>query len=127
MPERRNVLLVDDDRNIAKAVGIRLRAAGYDVHSTYAGPEGVAAATASRPDAIILDVRMPGMSGLDVLEVLQSRPETCNIPVVMLSASLLDEDQAIGRGAEYFLQKPFDPQKLCRAIERVLTQPRADA
>lgn len=123
MPERKHVLLVDDDRNIAQAVAIRLKAAGFDVQSTFAGPDGVAAAATSRPDAIVLDVRMPGMTGLDVLQVLQSSPDTCDIPVVMLSASRVDESRALASGARYFLQKPYEPHVLCSALARVLVPP----
>lgn len=119
MPDARRVLLVDDDRRILQAVGIRLRAVGYEALMATDGPTGIEAAAVHQPDAIVLDVRMPRMTGLEVLAELRKSDATRDIPVVMLSASLVDQNEAIARGARYFLQKPYDAKMLVTALDEV--------
>lgn len=78
-------------------------------------------ARAERPDAILLDVRMEPMDGLEALERLQDDETTRPIPVVMLSASLQDKDEALDRGARYFLNKPYRGATLVSTLGAVLT------
>ncbi|TWT40465.1 Response regulator ArlR [Phycisphaerae bacterium RAS1] len=122
MPEKKRILLVDDDRDIARGVAIRLRAEGFDVTVTYDGEEGLSAALEAAPDAIVLDMRMPVVDGLTVLRKLREHPETIDIPVVVLSASVVEKGrvEALNLGARYFLEKPFDAPRLIDAIRAVL-------
>ena len=120
MKNRGKILIVDDDRDISFGTGVRLRASGYETVTAGDGEAGVAAAERERPDAILLDVRMPKMDGLEALARLKGMPDTKDIPVVMLSASLRDQQAALDTGAKYFLPKPFRGDELLVALEAAL-------
>jgi CheY-like chemotaxis protein len=114
------VLVVDDDHDIVSGVGIRLRAAGYKTLAAYDGQQGVAAAIRYAPDVILLDVRMPTMDGLAALGKLKETPSTRDIPVVMLSASLMDQQKALDAGALFFIQKPYSPENLLAVLDTAI-------
>lgn len=116
------VLLIDDDRDIVRGLELRLKAKGFFVHVAYGGKDGLALAIEHRPDAIVLDIRMPDVTGLEVLEQLKSDARVSEIPVIMCSASLFDERATLDRGAHIFVQKPFDGAKLIKALQAVLDQ-----
>lgn len=122
MPEKPRMLVIDDDRKIAQAVAVRLRAAGFDVQFASDGEEGLAAVIEQLPDAIVLDIRMPKLDGLGVLAKLREQERTRRIPAVVLSASAVDESKALDAGAFCFLPKPYDPQALLAAIDMALKQ-----
>ena len=128
MPDKRRVLLVDDDREIVRGVGIRLRAAGYEILTAFDGQAGLLAAKENLPDAIVLDVRMPVMDGLTMLRRLRDYKETEAIPVVILSASVVDQGKAraLEQGARYFLEKPYDPKSLIEAVEAAIAEAAAE-
>lgn len=113
----RRVLIIDDNREIVRATSLRLSAAGYGTLVAYDGDRGLESATENRPDAIILDVRMPVKNGLKVLAELKRREDTRNIPVVMLSASVVDQQAALEAGARFFLRKPHDGRQLIEALQ----------
>ncbi len=115
------VLLVDDDPTLVRALQIRLSAAGYDVVMANNGQAGLEAAMAQRPDAIVLDVRMPVLDGLETLDELKRDTSTQDIPVVMLSASIVDQQRALDKGARFFLHKPYDARTIISAIENSLS------
>jgi DNA-binding response OmpR family regulator len=115
-------LLVDDDHDIVFGTSLRLRSAGFDVLVAHDGDAGLAVARDGRPDAIVLDVRMPARSGLDVLRELKGAADTRNTPVVMLSASLVDEQAALDGGARFFLRKPFESATLVRAVQTMFDE-----
>ena len=123
MPEQLTVLVVDDDCEIVTAATLRLRAAGYRTQTAYDGESGVALAAGCHPDAILLDVRMPRKDGLTALKELKRRDDTKNIPVVMLSASIVDQQAALDAGARFFLKKPYGGDTLLQAISSALEQP----
>lgn len=122
MPERPRLLVIDDDRQIAEAVAVRLRAASYDVQCAHDGQTGVAAAMQRIPSAIVLDIRMPKLDGFAVLSKLREQEHTREVPVVVLSASAVDERKALDAGAFCFLPKPYDPQLLLASISSALHQ-----
>jgi CheY-like chemotaxis protein len=122
---RRKVLVVDDDREIVLGTTMRLEFAGYDSVTAFDGREGITVALAQRPDATVLDVRMPEMDGLAMIREMKGRPETCNIPVVMLSASLRDKRRALEAGARFFLTKPCRSTDLLEAITAAIQEPTA--
>lgn len=128
MTGRRRVLLVDDDRDIARGLGIRFRAAGYDITVAHDGQTGLEEAMKHPPDAIVLDMRMPVLDGLGVLGKLHASAETASIPVVMLSASVLEKgkSQALDLGARYFLEKPYEAPQLIEAVEAALSARHGD-
>ena len=116
------VLLVDDDRQIALAASIRLRAAGYLVEQAHDGQAGLERIGERRPDLVILDIRMPKLTGLEVLTRLRADPTTRELPVIMLSANAAEQAQArcIDLGARFFIQKPYSGQMLLKAVEAAL-------
>ena len=120
MPNPHCVLLVDDNQELVRAATLRLRAAGYETIPAYDGEQGIASAVRHHPDAILLDVRMPVKDGLTTLAELQACDETRAIPIVMLSASIVDEQAALQNGARYFLKKPYESQHLLRALATVM-------
>ena len=124
MPEPANVLLVDDDSSITRLLAARLHADGYETRIATDGRTGIRIASDTHPDAILLDYRMDGMDGLQVLDALSAQPDTRDIPVVMLSANInsMQRDRALELGASYILQKPYDPKTV---LETVATAIRA--
>lgn len=130
MTGRHRILLVDDDREIVRGLGIRLTAAGYEVATAHDGKSGLEAAIALRPDAMLLDIRMPVMDGLAVLSALAARPETRDIPVIVLSANVAEtaKCRSLDLGARHFVQKPYVGRTVIDALRAVLDgEPRAPA
>jgi CheY-like chemotaxis protein len=115
-----SVLLIDDDRDIVHATSLRLRALGFRTDMAHDGREGLQKARTLLPQAILLDVRMPDIDGLQILDQLQDDPKTRDIPIVMLSASLVDCQAALDSGASYFISKPYAWSQLLAALETVL-------
>jgi CheY-like chemotaxis protein len=122
MPDTRQILLVDDDHTIVGALNLRLEALGYDLITASNGKQGLESAIENQPDLIVTDIRMPEMDGLTMLTMLRQREETQEIPVIVVSASLVDRKHALTLGARYFLQKPYDSQLLKTAINSILAE-----
>jgi type IV pilus assembly protein PilB len=120
--QRPLVLVVDDAKEILQLVGLALED-DYDVHTAEDGLEGLNEVDRLRPDLIVLDVMMPRMSGYEVCHALNERPETQDIPVLMLSArgEKAHVKKGFYAGADDYLPKPFDPEELllrCKALLR---------
>ena len=116
------ILLIDDDREIVFGTSLRLRAAGYHTLAAHDGDEGCKAAARHHPDAIILDVRMPRLDGLAALVWLRNRADTREIPIVMVSASLVDQQAALDSGARFFLSKPYQAKTLLVALSEAMNE-----
>ena len=117
------VLVVEDDPDIRQLVELRLRGLGHRVVSAASGAEALTViAERGAPEVVVLDVAMPGMTGLDVLRTLRTQPEHAHLPAIFLSARVRPEDIAAGEelGAIY-LTKPFVVSALAGAIEKALT------
>jgi len=114
----KRVLVADDDPDILKIVAANLRAEGFEVEAVTNGWQAQAAALRSTPDLVVLDVMMPGRSGLEVMAALRSRAETRDIPVVLLTARTSDADVWEGwkAGAAYYLTKPFETDQLLHFV-----------
>jgi CheY-like chemotaxis protein len=120
------ILVIDDEPDIRKIARLSLsRVGGMEVVEASSGPDGVRLAEAERPDAILLDVMMPGMDGPATLAMLKAGEATSRIPVVFLTAkattSELDRLKALGAVA--VLTKPFDPMSLPKELKAALGQP----
>jgi DNA-binding response OmpR family regulator len=120
------ILVVDDDTELVEAIGRRLTQQKFDVLIAKNGAQGRALAKRRHPDLILLDVRLPDMSGLDLCQELTDAPATCGIPVILISGS--DQADVIRRsraaGSEYFVRKPYDPKALLALIRHALTASR---
>jgi signal transduction histidine kinase/CheY-like chemotaxis protein len=111
------VLVVDDDQGTRELIARGLAKEGFAVLTAASGEEGLRLAREKRPDAISLDVLMPGMDGWTALGLLKSEPRTASIPVVMVSM-LGDRDIGIALGAAEYLQKPVDRERLVATLRR---------
>ena len=114
------ILVVDDDRAVRDAVRRALTLGGYDVHMADGGTEGLAQVAGAAPDAVVLDVMMPDMSGLDVCRELRSRGN--RIPILMLTArdAVSDRIDGLDAGADDYLVKPFDTGELKARLRALL-------
>jgi two-component system, NtrC family, nitrogen regulation response regulator NtrX len=124
MPKPR-ILVIDDDAGVRESLRMTLEYDGYDVGGAATGQEGLALVEREAPDLVLLDVKMPGMDGLDVLTRLHSMHET--LPVVMISAHGTPSSavEAIRKGALDFLEKPFESTDRLRVtIQNALEQAR---
>jgi two-component system phosphate regulon response regulator PhoB len=116
------ILVVDDEPDITALVAYHLAKAGYRVSTAARGPDALKAAAEERPDVVILDLMLPGMSGYDVLAELRARPETRDIGVILLTARKQEADRIKGLtlGADDYLTKPFSPAELTLRVGAVL-------
>jgi CheY-like chemotaxis protein len=118
------VLIVDDDPVILELVAINFELEGHEVSTAANGPDAMEQARTWAPDAIVLDVMMPGLSGFEVCHQLRDDPSTTNIPVVLLSARALgrDVEEGLAAGAAAYVTKPFDPLELVEQIEHLVRE-----
>jgi CheY-like chemotaxis protein len=120
---QKRVLVVDDEESIRLVVQSCLEdMAGWEVLAAPSGAIGLEIALAEQPDAIVLDVMMPGMDGLSFLSRQQIDPQIRNIPTILLTAKvdLLKPDRYLAYGAVGAIAKPFDPLQLILQIEEFL-------
>jgi DNA-binding response OmpR family regulator len=129
MDRKKRILIVDDERDIIKALTVRLQSKGYGVFGALGGAQGISMAYKEIPDLIILDIRMPDVDGFSVVETLKQSDRTSRIPIIFLTGSPeRDADErAMGLGAQFYIKKPYDPEELIdavrRALERVSSNP----
>jgi CheY-like chemotaxis protein len=117
MPHR--VLIIDDEEDIRQVAALSLETvAGWDVLMATSGANGIVRAEEEKPDAILLDVMMPGMDGPTTFQQLQKNPATAAIPVVLLTAKVqaADKKRFSDLGVAGVLFKPFDPLTLAQQI-----------
>jgi CheY-like chemotaxis protein len=120
---KRRILIIDDEEDIRQVAALSLEmVAGWDVTMANSGANGIQTAAKEKPDAILLDVMMPGMDGPTTFLELQKSPETAGIPVLLLTAKVQGADQRrfAGLGVAAILFKPFDPLTLADQISQVL-------
>jgi DNA-binding response OmpR family regulator len=118
------ILVVDDDRRVLELLEIAFTNQGFRVLQAADGDEAVRVATQEKPDLVVLDVRLPRRSGLDVCEMLRRDHPEGAIPIVIVSAAVETETrlQAFSRGADDFLAKPFSPKELVARVRRLLAR-----
>jgi CheY-like chemotaxis protein len=118
----RKVLVVDDEPDILLATRLLLQSAGYSVVEAKTGEEALTLMKEVEPDAVFLDLRMPGMDGWDVLEELGARGYLERVPVIVLSAHGSPDrvERSVELGARAYVRKPFRKDDLTRALDAVL-------
>jgi len=125
VPMRGTVLIIDDEARARKAISEAVRSAGFGVVEAASGEEGMAKMRKSRPDAIILDVIMPGQDGWSVLREIKSDKALRDIPVI-LATVVADREMGLAFGAADHLIKPIDPQQLIATLNAVAGAGRHD-
>lgn len=122
------ILVVDDNPDILTTSRMILEANGYVVDIASDGHVALEHLKTSAPDVILLDIMMPGISGLEVLRQLKSTPATAGIPVVLVTAMADSKDVFLGYQYEtdYYVTKPYSAKQLLFAIRLVLGQPTSD-
>ncbi len=116
------VLVVDDEKNIRRTLRMVLEGDGHHVAEAASGEEGLRAVAGGDVDLVILDIRLPKMSGLDVLEQMRARPESRSLPVIMVSghASVAEAVQAVQSGAIDFFEKPLERERILISVRNAL-------
>ena len=119
MQPKQNVLVVDDDPRILRLVRVNLERAGFTVTSASSGPAALEQLVAEPPDAVVLDITMPGMDGFMVTQRVR---ETSNVPIIMLTAMGEQSQKVHGLeiGADDYMTKPFDPDELVARVKALL-------
>ncbi len=127
MAGKRRILIVDDEAHIVELLAMNLKQHGFETCSASSGLEVMERAVADQPDLILLDLMLPGISGLEACRLLKTDLRTAAVPVIMLTAKSEETDKVIGLGigADDYVTKPFGLRELIARIEVALrrTQP----
>ncbi|MBI2221906.1 MAG: response regulator transcription factor [Acidobacteria bacterium] len=124
-----HILIAEDDRDIADLIDHSLRKAGHETEIVGSGSEALARARAARPDALVLDVMLPGLDGMQVCRALRAEPDTAATPIIMVTARGEEADRVGGLelGADDYLTKPFSPRELVARVAALLRRSRPPA
>ncbi|MGH8958987.1 MAG: response regulator [Acidimicrobiia bacterium] len=119
MPEKPSILVVDDEPGIVRALGINLKALGYQIEAAANGEEALRKAADHRPDAVILDLGLPGIDGVDVIRGLRG---WSNVPIIVLSVREAEREKiaALDAGADDYVTKPFGMGELLARLRAAL-------
>lgn len=119
---KQKVLVVDDEQDIRELIQYNLEKEGYSVHSVASGEEALDALQRNQPDAVVLDLMLPGVDGLALCKRLKQDSKTSTVPIVMLTAKSEDSDIVSGLelGADDYVTKPFSPKVLIARLRAVL-------
>jgi DNA-binding response OmpR family regulator len=117
-----HILVAEDDRDIADLISHYLHKAGWTSHVTASGDEALAHARRQPVDLVVLDVMLPGLSGLEVCRALRADKTTSTIPIIMVTARAEETDRIIGLeiGADDYVSKPFSPNELVARIRALM-------
>ncbi len=128
MSARSTVLVVEDDPDLLRFAQVTLRLGGYRPVGAIDGEAGLRAARKGRPDVVVLDLRLPGLDGWQVLEALRALPGLAEVPVLMLTASadLTARERALAAGVVAYLVKPVSADGFLAAVETALASRRAE-
>jgi len=113
---------VDDEPSLREGVALCVAAAGYEALTAANGDEALQLAADHRPDLVILDVMMPGLSGIEVCRKLRENPETRNMKIMFLSArgQIREQEDGLDAGADCYVTKPFEIAVLLETVEQLL-------
>jgi two-component system phosphate regulon response regulator PhoB len=119
---KEQILVVEDEEDIRELITFNLGKDGFRTTGVLTGEEALEAIDATRPDLVLLDLMLPGIDGLEVCRTLKERPETRDIPIIMLTAKGEESDVVSGLelGADDYITKPFSPKVLIARIRTVL-------
>jgi len=122
------ILAIDDENDVLLIIKTALASEGYDILTASNGFDGLALAEDQKPDIILLDLRMPEMDGMEVLEQLRENEKTQDIPVIILTG-ISDKNkirEALDKGITYYIVKPFECQDLVSKIQIAIKDSRQE-
>ena len=116
------ILIIDDEENIVQLLILNLMAESFNIDTAYDGEEGLNKVDSFQPDLIILDIRLPKMTGWELCRKIKEDPKYKKISVIILTASAqrTDRDKAFSLGADEFLSKPFEVKYVIDKIKEIL-------
>ena len=116
------ILIVEDNDKNLKLVRDVLQVKGYETVEAGSGEEGLKLARDRKPDLVLMDIQLPGMSGIDALKALRADPQTAAIPVVAITASVMqtDRQQIVGAGFDGFIEKPVNLKNLLDTVQNAV-------
>lgn len=119
---KKKILIIEDEKDIAEDIAVRLEVEGFQVVNAYDGKMGVDNAREKNPDLILLDVLLPKIDGFEVCKILKSSPKTEKIPILMLTSlsAVGDVEKAFNAGVNDYLTKPFEYDRLLKKIRKLL-------
>lgn len=122
MAQKKTILLIEDEEDIAALIKLQAEISGYRLHVETDGINGFKAVERERPDLVILDIMLPGMNGLDVCRKIKTNAELKTTPVIIISAKNEELDVVLGLelGADDYVAKPFSPKVLFSRVKAVL-------
>jgi len=125
----KKILVADDETHILNVVSMKLRNAGYEVLTAEDGEEALDVCVSEHPDLLITDYQMPLMTGLELCKALRTRPETRDIPAIMLTARGFDIEsgEMVEAGIAAVLAKPFSPREVLGQVKGLLSPVSSDA
>ena len=120
------ILVADDDVDIRELVEFKLSTMGHEIVAVGDGAAAVEACRADKPDLAVLDVMMPGVSGLDAIRAIRADPALADLPVILLTARAQETDVETGfdSGADDYITKPFSPRELASRVQALLSRSR---
>lgn len=118
------VLVVDDEPNIVLSLEFLMQQAGFEVITANDGETALQRVAEQRPDLILLDISLPGLSGFEVLEQLRAQPEHARLPIIMLTAHgrEVEREKGLALGADDYITKPFSTRLLVEKVQALLTE-----
>lgn len=122
--DSRYILLVDDDTDQTEILAHRLGRVGYRTMAAHTGAECLRIAREQTPDLVVLDVRLPDLSGFEICQQLADEPITCGVPVIMLSGMVRPDIIRTARsvGSQFYVRKPYDPNALLILIKSAIDE-----
>jgi DNA-binding response OmpR family regulator len=120
------ILVADDDVDIRELVEFKLTTMGHEIVAVGDGAAAIDACMAQKPDLAVLDVMMPGVSGLDAIRAIRAEPSLADLPVILLTARAQESDVETGfdSGADDYITKPFSPRELASRVQALLSRSR---
>ena len=120
------ILIVEDNEKNLKLVRDVLQVKGYETVEAGTAEDGLVLAASRKPDLVLMDIQLPGMSGIDALKALRADPATTHIPVIAVTASVMQQDRKhiTEAGFDAYLSKPLDIREFITTVKRVLETPR---
>ena len=119
------ILIVEDDAEMTQVLEMRLRSVGFEVHAEDRGKTALSYASEHQPDLVILDLKLPDMSGYEVCKALRKLHDTWSPPILMLTgmSEPVDKLRGFAYGADAYLTKPYEPTELVKTVSALLGEP----